>query len=246
MAYEWDGRDTPSPPPKEPRFWQKLLVKTNTLSWTWHYLSEAWGNRVTGWVFQYRDHPPDSEWDQNLLLLHLKCAKIPLQRTEELSTFTGLIPAQAVKFYHLNSSCSSNWNNYLLLSSLNCRRVFLRPLEELQQLSPEVAAWQQWLKPWPCSPPRSCSYCAERNWEPRPSLLIVPPSSLTSWRKSRSSSFLLLKMTKLWRATSNTHTSMLKQPRRIEWKPLYTSAHFLFPSLHFKPVTGVYRGDENK
>lgn len=123
MAYEWDGRDTPSPPPKEPRFWQKLLVKTNTLSLDMTLLE--WSLREQGYRvgFQYRDHhPPDSEWDQNLLLqlqvllLHLKCAKIPLQRTGELSTFTGLIPAQAIKFYHLNSSCSSNWNRIICCS----------------------------------------------------------------------------------------------------------------------------------
>jgi len=72
-----------------------------------------------------------------MLLLHLRCAKILLQRTGELTLFTGLIPAQAIKFLPSQKPLQFRLEQcYLLLSALNCRRAFLRPPEELRQLTP--------------------------------------------------------------------------------------------------------------
>lgn len=204
MAYGWGGRDSPSPPPKEPRFWQKILVKTDTLSWTWHYVSVAWGNRVTGWVFQYRDHPPDSERDQSLLLqlqvllLNQKCAKVLLQRTGELSPFTGLIPAQAIKFYHLNNSCSSNWNR-IICCSLPWT-VAERFCVLLRSCSSSPQRWLPDSSGWRLAHLQDFAITALKATESQDLHFLLFHHHLWPAEKSRSSSFLLLKMTKLWRA----------------------------------------------
>lgn len=72
-----------------------------------------------------------------VLLLHPRCAKILLQRTRELTLFTGLIPAQAIKFLPSQQPLQFRLEQcYLLLPALNCRRAFLCALEELPQATP--------------------------------------------------------------------------------------------------------------
>lgn len=75
----------------------------------WCNLNELLGNRVIGWIFSVQGPPSTFRMGSKLaakkfllqfqvLLLHLRRAKILLQRTRELTLFTGLIPAQAIKF----------------------------------------------------------------------------------------------------------------------------------------------------
>lgn len=72
-----------------------------------------------------------------VLLQHLGCAKIRLQRTREMTLFTGLIPAQAIKFLPTQQLLQlSPQYYYLSLPALNCHRAFPHAREELPQFSP--------------------------------------------------------------------------------------------------------------
>lgn len=114
----------------------------------WCNLNELLGNRVIGWTFSVQGPPSTFRMGSKLAakkfllqfqvpLLHLRRAKILLQRTRELTLFTGLIPAQAIKFLPSQQPLQFRLEQcYLLLPALNCRRAFLRPLEELLQLTP--------------------------------------------------------------------------------------------------------------
>lgn len=185
----------------------KILAEDISEERHWLYLDEPLGNRVTGWAFRYRENPLCKGWDRSLLQKFsaatpsAAAASVMCQNTfffkgqESWPCFLAWFQHKQLNFCHLNNPCSSCWHTVI------CCFLPRSVAEHLCQLwggarvnsgvGCPTAAREASL---------TCKTLQLLCWKQlRPSLLVVPPSSPSSWRKS--SSFLLLKMTKYWRAT---------------------------------------------